>query len=73
MHPRLVAFGEVGLSGEIRRVTGTARRLAEAARLGFGFALVPPDSGPGPEGLAVREVTHVAEAFELLLATGTDR
>ena len=40
----LVAIGEVGLAGEIRRVTGIARRLAEAARLGFTHALVP--AGP---------------------------
>ena len=46
----LVAIGEVGLAGEIRRVTGTARRLAEAARLGFTHALVPPDPGRVPAG-----------------------
>jgi DNA repair protein RadA/Sms len=37
----MVVYGEVGLGGEVRRVRGADRRLAEAARLGFGFALVP--------------------------------
>jgi len=41
----LIAIGEVGLAGEIRRVTGTARRLAEAERMGFRHAIVPADSG----------------------------
>lgn len=41
----LVAIGEVGLAGEVRRVTGVQRRLAEAHRLGFTHALVPPDPG----------------------------
>jgi DNA repair protein RadA/Sms len=41
----LVAIGEVGLAGDIRRVTGVARRLAEAQRLGFRRAIVPPGSG----------------------------
>ncbi|MEO6821011.1 MAG: DNA repair protein RadA [Candidatus Nanopelagicales bacterium] len=66
VHPRLIAFGEVGLSGEIRRVTGTERRLSEAARMGFTHALVPAGSGPGPDGLVVREVALVSDAFDLL-------
>lgn len=37
-----VALGEVGLAGEVRPATGVARRIAEAARLGFTRALVPP-------------------------------
>jgi DNA repair protein RadA/Sms len=37
----LVTFGEVGLSGEIRSVPQTARRVAEAKRLGFGTAVLP--------------------------------
>ncbi len=41
----LVAIGEVGLAGEVRRVTGVQRRLAEAHRLGFTHALVPSDPG----------------------------
>ncbi|HET8970871.1 MAG TPA: DNA repair protein RadA [Candidatus Nanopelagicales bacterium] len=67
VHQRLVAFGDIGLSGEIRRVTGAARRLSEAARLGYTHALVPPDSGPAPDGLVVREVELLADAFDLLL------
>jgi DNA repair protein RadA/Sms len=35
------AIGEVSLSGDVRRVSGLSRRLAEAARLGFTTALVP--------------------------------
>lgn len=39
----LVAIGEVGLAGELRRIPGTDRRLAEAARLGFTEAIIPAD------------------------------
>lgn len=37
----VVAVGEVGLGGEVRRVSGMQKRLAEASRLGFRDALVP--------------------------------
>ncbi|MGN6474254.1 MAG: DNA repair protein RadA [Mycobacteriales bacterium] len=40
--PGLVAIGEVGLAGEIRPVSSMRARLAEASRLGFTTALVPP-------------------------------
>jgi len=59
----LVAIGEVGLSGEIRPVSGVPRRLAEAARLGFTCAVVPPGSGGGPEGMQVIEVQDVPAAL----------
>ncbi|MDO5684095.1 MAG: DNA repair protein RadA [Propionibacteriaceae bacterium] len=42
---RLVALGEIGLAGELRRVQGLDRRLAEAARLGFDSAIVPAEPG----------------------------
>jgi DNA repair protein RadA/Sms len=64
----LVAIGEVGLAGEVRRVTGVQRRLAEAARLGFTHALVPADPGKVPEGMRVREVADVGEALAVLPA-----
>jgi DNA repair protein RadA/Sms len=63
----LVAIGEVGLTGEIRRVGAVPRRLAEAARLGFRFALVPPGSGPAagevPAAMTVLEVSTVRAAL----------
>jgi DNA repair protein RadA/Sms len=63
----LVAIGEVGLTGEVRRVGAVARRLAEAGRLGFRFALVPPGCGPAgsgeaPPGMKVLEVGDVRTA-----------
>lgn len=66
---RSVVFGEVGLAGDIRSVTGPHRRLAEAARLGFRRAIVPSGvlgAGPIPDGLTIREVTDLSEALSLL-------
>ncbi|MFD0918794.1 DNA repair protein RadA [Saccharopolyspora rosea] len=62
----LVVVGEVGLAGDIRRVTGVGRRLAEAARLGFDRALVPPDSGPLPKEVRATEVRNIGEALRLV-------
>jgi len=66
--PDLVAVGEVGLTGEVRRVGAVPRRLAEAARLGFRFALVPPGCGPAATGstqagMRVLEVADVRAAL----------
>jgi DNA repair protein RadA/Sms len=62
----VVALGEVGLSGEIRRVGGTGRRLAEAARQGYKVALVPPDAGAAPPGMRLVEVPDLGAAFHRL-------
>ncbi|WP_422934934.1 DNA repair protein RadA [Sinomonas sp. P47F7] len=67
---RLIAFGEVGLAGEVRPVPGINRRIQEAHRLGFTHAIVPASpTGPGdiPHGFSVREVGHVADALGLLI------
>ena len=61
-----VVLGEVGLAGEVRRVTGVGRRLAEAARLGFTSALVPPDPGPLPQGVRVTVVADIDAALRAL-------
>ncbi len=71
LRPGLVAIGEVGLAGEVRRVEGVGRRLTEAARLGFTLALVPPDSGPLPPGVRSIEVSNLAEAIGHALATNS--
>ena len=62
----LVAIGEVGLAGEVRRVTGVQRRLAEAHRLGFTHALVPTDPGKVPAGMKVLEVADIGAALSVL-------
>ena len=59
----IVSFGEVGLAGELRQVAHAARRLAEAARLGFSRAIVPANSANGVEGISLIRVSTVAEAL----------
>jgi len=66
--PDLVALGEVGLTGEIRAVSGVERRLAAAARLGFRRALVPRLSGMTPDGMTVTEVTDLPTALREMYA-----
>lgn len=68
--PGLVAFGEVGLTGEVRATLGIQRRLAEAARLGFDRAIVPlAGSAELREvpGMQVLAVSHVGEAVDAAL------
>ncbi len=59
-----VIIGEVGLAGEVRRVTGTPRRLAEAARLGFTHAIVAGDPGAVPDGIKVYEASDIRAAID---------
>jgi DNA repair protein RadA/Sms len=63
----LVAIGEVGLAGEIRRVTGVQRRIAEAERMGFRRAIVPAGSGVLP--IAQRAAGELASQLEVREAT----
>lgn len=60
----VVVLGEIGLAGEVRRVAGIDRRLAEAARLGFAHALVPPDSGTPPAGMRITEVRDIGVVLD---------
>jgi DNA repair protein RadA/Sms len=61
----LVAIGEVGLGGEVRPVPQPGRRLAEAVRLGFRRALVPPGT-PVPDGITAVPVGSVADAVAVI-------
>lgn len=64
-----VFVGEVGLSGEIRGVPQLERRVAEAARLGFGAAIVPRRRGASTDAeLELLAVGNLAEALRLGLA-----
>ncbi|MCY3850408.1 MAG: DNA repair protein RadA [Acidimicrobiaceae bacterium] len=61
----LVVIGEVGLGGELRHVSHTNRRLAEASRMGFRRAIVPHASGGAPEGLTILRAPTLAAAVQL--------
>jgi DNA repair protein RadA/Sms len=68
----VVAIGELGLSGELRRARDLGVRLAEAGRMGFRSALVPASTAESSgqskvlDGLRVVEVDNIARAVGLL-------
>jgi DNA repair protein RadA/Sms len=68
----LVALGEIGLSGELRSVSQLDKRLAEAAKLGFGACLMPPfPSGQKPpSGIEIVTASSVSRALKLGLEPG---
>ncbi len=66
---RAVAFGEVGLTGEVRSVPHLERRLKEAQHLGFTKAVVPRGTGRPLKAsrLEIVQVRTLREAMEALL------
>jgi len=60
-----IAFGEIGLAGEVRPAPRGQERLKEAAKLGFSVALIPKANAPKKpiEGLKVYAVERVDEAI----------
>jgi len=68
LQDKMICFGEVGLSGEIRPVPDGEQRLKEAAGHGFRTALVPAANAPRKPvmGLDIVPLRNVAEALEKL-------
>jgi DNA repair protein RadA/Sms len=62
----LIAFGELGLAGEIRPVPFGEERLREAAKHGFKLAVVPEANVPKrpPDGMSVRGVRRLNQALD---------
>jgi DNA repair protein RadA/Sms len=63
-----IAFGEVGLAGEVRPAPRGQDRLKEAAKLGFSIAVVPKANAPKKpiDGLTIHPVDRVDEAMDLM-------
>ncbi|MEJ7137734.1 DNA repair protein RadA [Amphibiibacter pelophylacis] len=61
-----LAFGEVGLAGEVRPAPRGLERLKEAAKLGFRHAIVPQANLPKKPvpGLEITAVSRIEEAME---------
>ncbi len=65
-----LAFGEVGLAGEVRPAPRGQERLREAAKLGFSVAIVPKANAPRAgaraiEGLTIHPVERIEQAIEI--------
>ena len=63
-----IAFGEVGLAGEVRPAPRGQERLKEAAKLGFSIAVVPKANAPKKpiEGLTVHAVERIEQAIDVV-------
>ena len=68
---KLIAFGEVGLSGEIRSISRVQTRVNEAARLGFKQCVLPKSSikqiTKKPDGIELIGVRNLKEALSLII------
>ena len=66
----VVAFGEIGLAGEIRSVSQAEARISEAARLGFTRIILPKPNlknlSVRPDGAEIIGVRTVRDAYEAL-------
>ncbi len=67
-----IAFGEVGLAGEVRPAPRGQERLKEAAKLGFSVALVPKANVPKKtiDGLTIHPVERIEQAIDLVRSLG---
>ena len=72
-----VMIGEVGLAGDLRRVAGMERRLAEAARQGFNIALIPDGDDPRreivPSGMRALRAPTIGAALQHMKAIADHR
>jgi DNA repair protein RadA/Sms len=70
----MIAIGEIGLAGELRRVPELERRLSEAARIGFKLALVSAEPGQVGSrrigGLEVAAAPDLRAALQVVQLTG---
>jgi DNA repair protein RadA/Sms len=68
LSPKTVAFGEIGLTGEIYNASFTEHRLREAHNLGFEHIFMPPHRGdytcPDLDITHVRHVNDLERCFE---------
>lgn len=67
--PKMLIFGEVGLSGEVRAVSQASQRVNEAAKLGFTACVLPSvcaDKMKPVEGIRLIGVSNVREAIGIM-------
>ncbi|MCL2854779.1 MAG: DNA repair protein RadA [Defluviitaleaceae bacterium] len=71
INPETLIFGEVGLTGEVRAVNHTQKRIDEAAKLAFTEIIIPQANLKGikrPGGVKILGVANIGELLALILA-----
>jgi len=66
INEKIICFGEVGLSGEVRAVNMAQQRVTEAKKLGFDTCILPKVSIPGltdTKGIKIVGVENIREAI----------
>ena len=63
--PHSIVFGEIGLSGEVRKVSHAETRLKEAVKLGFTSAIVPYGTKFQDSKMKLIEVGHIKQIADL--------
>lgn len=70
VNEKLVSFGEIGLGGEIRSISGVSQRIGEAERLGFEKCIIPKMSlrqiDPKKYHIGIIAVSNVRQAFDYI-------
>ena len=71
LNEKMIVFGEVGLSGEVRSVSRVQTRVNEAARLGFTQCVLPKSSlkqiTQKPHNIELMGVRNIKEALSLIV------
>jgi DNA repair protein RadA/Sms len=73
LNDKLVAFGEVGLGGEVRGVSHAVQRVKEAQRMGFEVCVIPRQNlkevNPKDYNMEIFAVSNLRQAFGVLKST----
>lgn len=73
---KLIAFGEIGLGGEIRNTSNISQRILEAERLGFTECIIPKQAlrniDPSKHNMHIYGVSSLRQAFAVIKKTGGD-
>ena len=70
IYEQLIAFGEIGLGGEIRSVSHITQRIREAERMGFKTCIIPKQSAasidPNEYNIEIIPVSTLKQAFSVI-------
>ena len=70
INDKLIAFGEIGLGGEVRNTSNISQRIMEAERLGFTDCIIPKQSmrsiDPNKYNMHIYGVSSLRQAFAVI-------